>query len=74
MSVACYRGSPRKFGSRTLNRKTLDRRTGRMGGREGEGRAGSARSVGWEFIIIVCIISLVMCTYILNVTIAMYML
>ena len=30
MSVEFYRGSPRKFDSRTLNRKTLDRWTGRI--------------------------------------------
>ena len=29
MSVECYRESPRKFDSRTLNRKTLNRWTGR---------------------------------------------
>ena len=29
MSVALYRESPGKFDSRTLNRKTLDRWTGR---------------------------------------------
>ena len=30
MSVECYRGSPGKFDSRTLNRKTLNRWTGHI--------------------------------------------
>ena len=31
MSVEVDRGSPGKFDSRTLNKETLDRRTGRIG-------------------------------------------